>query len=170
MTASAAQQRIQRAKHGATYWAIFQRMPAAPIVFGSHYGTVLDCAAECDTAHGHVWSSEALALARLDTLPTHYTSGARIEWEVGRVMHSSGGRYFDVIAHDVAQLRAGMTVNVGTISGGDYWQTIASIEKLEDVGPVRWPVYATTWTDSEPEAAPSLLGSRRTYDVVTLRY
>lgn len=163
------------AKNGAVYWAVFQRIPGAPIVSGSHYGTRVDCAAECDGLHGHVWSSEAGARARLAILPANYSrdgvagAGAPIAREVGRVLHRVGGYFYDVTATAAADLRPGMRVNVGTIGGGDFWQTIDSIELSQRLA--RMDVYRVTWREvvaTDPNAAPSRLSSRRSYDVVTM--
>lgn len=159
MTAQTAQQRGAHARHGATYWAIFQRIPTLPIVMGSHYGVRVQCETACQGTHGHVWTSEADARARLAILPTHYSgSGAPIAWEVGRVLFHSGGYFWDVRALELEQLRPGMRVNTGSESA-PYWQTIASIA-LQRTAP-RYDVYSVTWTDSEPAAAPSLLSTRR---------
>ena len=173
-SAAAAAPRWIRAQSGAVYWAVFQRIPAAPIVMGSHYGVRLDCATDCNGTHGHVYASEAAALARLAILPTHYSkggqdgAGAPIGWEVGRVLHNCG-YFYDVQALEVSQLRPGHRV----MTGPDYWQTIASIEFFQHVGGQQRgaDVYSVTWRDGEAAAAPSLLSSRRgPYDVLRTDY
>lgn len=178
-SAAAAQQRSGAwAKNNGVYWAIFTRIPSHPIVSASHYGARVDCATECDGLHAHLFTTEAAALARLAILPTHYSrdgvagAGAPIDRECGRVMFHSGGYFYDVVSYDLSDLRPGMRVNVGTIGGGDYWQTIASIESRGRVGG-QWrgaDVYAIHWQDVEPLAAPSLFSSRRTYDVLRTEY
>jgi len=182
MTTSAAQQqRGAWAKNNGTYWAVFMRIPSHPIVSGSHYGARVDCATECDGLHAHLWSSEAAARARLAILPTNYSkdgiagAGAPIAREVGRVLFHSGGYFYDVISTPLEQVAPGMRVNVGTIGGGDYWQTIASIAHHGRAGgQVRGAdVYAVTWREviaTDPNAAPSLLSSRQRYEVLRTEY
>ena len=64
---------------------------------------------------------------------------------------------------NAGNLRPGMCVNIGTISGGDYWQTIAEI----------WPhragkfsTWYVRWEGAEDNAAPSIISDRQRYDVV----
>jgi hypothetical protein len=171
-------QRPAWAKSNTVYWAVFTRHPGAPIVHGSHWNVRVD-APELDG--GHVFTSEDGALAFLATLPTHYDGnypgqqGRAIGWELGRVLYGGSGNFYDVVATPLEDLRPGMRVNVGTIGGGDYWQTIASIEPRGRVGG-QWrgaDVYAITWRDvvaEDPNAAPSLHSSRRAYDVVRTSY
>lgn len=177
MTAQQTAQRQQRgawAKNGATYWAAFQRIPSHPILGGSHYGTRVDCAPECDGLHGHVFTSEAAARARLAILPTHYTNGGAIVREVGRVLYHAGGYFYDVLSLELSELRPGMRVNVGA-SGTDYWQTVESIEYSKHVGGRQRgaDVYSVTWGEvvaADPAAAPSMLSSRSRYDVLRTDY
>jgi hypothetical protein len=184
METSAAAQQQQRgawAKDGATYWAVFNRIPSHPIVSACHYGTRVDCATGCDGLHGHVFSSEAAAAARLAILHTHYSkdgvpgAGAPIGREMGRVMPYGGGRYFyDVLALEAGQLAPGMRVNVGAPGQDPYWLTIASIELSSAHNyATRLEVYRVTWQEviaTDPNAAPSLLSSRQRYDVVRTDY
>jgi hypothetical protein len=175
-SAAAAAPRWARATSGAVYWAVFQRIPAAPIVMGSHYGVRVDCDTDCSEAHGHVYSSEAAALARLAILPKNYSkggqegAGAPIGWEVGRVLHNCG-YFYDVQALEVSQLRPGHRV----MTGQDYWQTVDSIEFFQHVGgrEAGADVYRVAWRDvlaADPNAAPSLLSSRSRYDVLRTDY
>ncbi len=153
------------AKHGGTYWAVFQRVPSLPIVNGSHYGTRVDCTTECDGLHGHVFTSEAAARARLAILPTHYDGnfpgqqGREIVREVGRVLFHVGGYFYDVVATAAADLRPGMRVNIGTVDGGDYWQTIARIWP-HSTGP-RYFTWYVSWEGQEATAAPSIISDAR---------
>jgi hypothetical protein len=177
-------QRGATATSGRIYWANFQRIPNCPIVSGSHYGTRVDCAAECDGLHGHVFTTAAAAAARLAILPTHYLAsgggqGAPIVRETGRVLYSYNGgaaRYYDVTPTAADALAAGDWVNTaGDGASAPHWQQIQTIDHFSRVGGRPGSghgadVYSVVWSDSELLAAPSLLSSRQSYDVVTLRY
>jgi hypothetical protein len=164
---------IQRpvwAKSNTVYWAVFTRHPGSPIVHGSHWGVRVD-APELDG--GHVFTSEAGARAFLASLPTHYDGnypgqqGRAIGWELGRVLYSGSGYFYDVDARNAGNLRPGMRVNIGTIGGGDYWRTIAKIWPHKAGKISTWYV---SWENDEPNAAPSIISDRQRYDVVRTSY
>jgi hypothetical protein len=128
-----------------------------------------------------VFTTAAAAAARLAALPTHYLAagggqGAPIVRETGRVLYTSGGMFYDVTATAAGALAAGDWVNTaGDGASAPHWQQIQTIDFFSRVGGRPGSghgadVYSVVWSDSELLAAPSLLSSRQSYDVVTLRY
>lgn len=78
----------------------------------------------------------------------------------------------EVVATEAGALKVGDTVNTaGAGASAPYWQQIKSIEPAGRVGGRVGSghgadVYRVQWQGAEDNAAPSLLSSRQTYDVL----